>query len=110
MTKKKKLLISLTSALGIIVVFFTTIFLVQFNSTYFIEVNSIDGFSPDRILTVKRGNSEVSDIKEIRFTDGVLLCEGNNLAVSVHDLTGEEKLIVTLNDGKEIEAILKEVK
>ena len=61
--------------------------------------------SPDRILTVYENNKAIS-VKEIRFNDGTLLCNGNNTTVGASDISGETTFKVILIDGKEVTATL----
>ena len=68
-----------------------------------IEVSRIDNFSPDRKLLVKEEGKQI-DVNFIKFNNGVLLANGNNLIVSYTEITSQQSLIVVLQDGTEVTA------
>ncbi len=79
---------------------------VEVKDEYTITATRVDAYSPDSILKVFKNNSQIS-VKEIKYNDGVHLCNGDNLVVTTHDLDGENTFIVVLNDGTSVKATLK---
>ena len=57
-------------------------------------------------VTVYENGNSIS-IKEIRYTDGTYLCSGTNSTVNTGDIAGVNNFIVILNDGTQVNAILK---
>lgn len=74
--------------------------------TYTVSVSIVDEYSPDRKLTVYEEGSKIS-VKQIKYTDGTLLCSGSNLTVSKSDLAGVSSVKVVLNDGTTVDAKIK---
>ena len=70
---------------------------------YVIEVSRIDNFSPDRKLLVKEEGKQI-DVNFIKFSNGALLANGNNLIVSYAEIASQQSLIVVLQDGSEVTA------
>ena len=73
---------------------------------YTIIATKADNFSPDRILKVYKNNSQIT-VKEIKYSDGVHLCNGSNTTVSTSDIEGETSFIVVLTNGQKVVATLK---
>ena len=74
--------------------------------TYKIKATRADNYSPDSILTVYEDGKEI-EVKEIKYTDGVHLCDGTKLVVATNDIKGETKLIVVLLNDKEVKATIE---
>ncbi len=74
--------------------------------SYTVSASKVDEYSPDRILTVYEDGSKIS-VKQIKYTDGTVLCSGSKLSVSATDLAGVSNLKVVLNDGTTVDAVLK---
>ena len=74
--------------------------------SYTITATKVDAYSPDSVLTVYENGNSIS-IKEIRYTDGTYLCSGTNSTVNTGDIAGVNNFIVILNDGTQVNAILK---
>ncbi len=74
--------------------------------SYTVSASKVDEYSPDRKLTVYEEGSKIS-VKQIKYTDGTVLCSGSNLTVSASDLAGVSNLKVVLNDGTTVDAVLK---
>ena len=73
---------------------------------YTITATRADNYSPDSILKVYKNNQQIS-VKEIKFSDGVHLCNGSKLVVTTSDIEGETTFIVVLNDGTSVKATRK---
>lgn len=69
------------------------------SSGYSLHVSLVDEHSPDRILSLYK-NEEIIKFKEIRYTDGTLLCNYKNPAVSVFDLDDESLDVILENNEK----------
>ena len=74
--------------------------------TYEIVAKKVDNFSNDFKLTVLKNGSQIS-VREIKYTDGNLLCNGSNMTVEKSDFEGEKTLLVVLNDGSTVRATVK---
>ena len=74
--------------------------------TYEIVAKKVDNFSNDFKLTVLKNGSQIS-VREIKYTDGNLLCSGSNMTVEKSDFEGEKTLLVVLNDGSTVRATVK---
>ncbi len=72
---------------------------------YKVVATRADNYSPDSILKVFEDNKQIS-VKEIKYTDGVHLCDGTKLVVTTSDIKTEKSLTVVLNSGKEVKATL----
>ena len=73
---------------------------------YTITATRADNYSPDSILKVFKNGSQIS-VKEIKYNDGVHLCNGSKLVVATSDIAGEKTFIVVLNDGTSVKATRK---
>lgn len=73
--------------------------------SYTITATKVDEYSPDRILTVYEEGTRIS-VSAIKYSDGVLLCNGSNTTVSFSELAGESSFIVVLTDGTQVTATL----
>lgn len=100
MKNKKNLIILLCSIVVLL-------FLISQKSIYTINAKKIDDFSPDRILTVYKNNKKI-DFVEIDYSDGVLLCSGDNPTVSYSEIINEKELIVKINNKKQVIAKIVE--
>lgn len=100
--KNKKFLIILLCSIVVLL-----LFLISQKSIYTINVKKIDDFSPDRILTVYKNNKKI-DFVEIEYSDGVLLCSGDNPTVSYSEIINEKELIVKINNKKQVIAKIVE--
>ncbi len=103
---KKNILI----IIGIIIVAITGLLIIFLNrTTYYIKVNKVDDYSPDRILEVYNNKNEKVEVKRIEYLDGTLLCNGYNMAVHFGDIERENEFIIILNDNSNVKAkIIKE--
>ncbi len=72
---------------------------------YMIEVSLVDSYSPDRVLSVKKGNEDIP-FKEIRYLHGLKLCDSINPTVSLTDLYDIVSLEVMLTDDSVVEAFI----
>lgn len=73
---------------------------------YTITATRADNYSPDSILKVFKNGSQIS-VREIKYSDGVHLCDGSKLVVATADISGEKSFKVVLNDGTTVTAVLK---
>ncbi len=73
---------------------------------YKVVVTIVDNYSPDRILKAYKNNEEIT-VSEIKYTDGVHLCNGSKLVVAYNDIKDEKSLIIVLSDGKEVTAVIE---
>ena len=70
-----------------------------------VSLQKIDDYSPDRIIKIlDDSNHEITDVKEIRYLDGVTICSGENLSASVFDFADTDEVIVIRSDDSEIHA------
>ena len=74
-------------------------------ANYTIRATKVDEFSPDSRLTVYKNGTQIT-VKEIKYNDGVHLCNGNNPTVLTADLAGETSFKVVLTDDKVVTATL----
>lgn len=72
---------------------------------YSLHVNIVDDHSPDRVLSLYKNDKEIK-FKEIRYTDGVVLCKYENPVIAVFDLE-EDYLVVVLENDEKVEFGLK---
>ena len=75
------------------------------SSVYTITATRADKFSPDSLLKVFKNGNQIN-VKEIKYSDGVHLCNGDKLVVTTSDIANEETFIVVLTDGSEVKATL----
>lgn len=76
-------------------------------NTYTITVEQIDNFSPDRKLIVYKNKKKIN-FKELQYEDGTYLCSGKNPTVSYSEIIGVKKLIVKIDEKKQIVANIVE--
>ena len=73
--------------------------------TYTIKATMVDSYSPDRILSVYEDGVKIS-VKEIKSSNGVVLCSGSNMTVNYGEIEGITSYLVVLNGGTEVTATL----
>lgn len=100
--KNKKILL-LLFVIGLILLLILTFS----NDNYTIKVELIDGFSPDRRLTVYQNNKKI-EFEELQYDDGTYLCSGKNPIVSYSEIIGVIELIVKIDENKQIIAKIVE--
>lgn len=83
------------------------VLLLTHRDSYIIKVEKIDNFSPDRKLIVYKNDKEI-EFQELQYTDGTYLCSGKNASVSYGEIKDEKKLIIKINDKKQVIAKIVE--
>lgn len=73
-------------------------------NSYTIKATAVDSQSPARILSVYENGTKIN-VQSIKYSDGTLLCSGNNMNVNVYALD-DTSYIVILSDGTEVTANL----
>ena len=77
-------------------------------SNYYIKTSAVDKNSPDVTLKVYKDDTKI-DVKAIYYSNGVLLCKGNNLTTNKFNIKNDDKMTVVLKNNKEVVAkIIKE--
>lgn len=75
------------------------------DTNYYLTTQEVDNFSPDVYLTLYNNKEKVS-FKKIEYLDGVLVANSIDdyvAAVNKNDISLDEVLVVTLENGKKIE-------
>lgn len=75
---------------------------------YYIRINKVDDYSPDRYLTVYKEEKPIKVIKVKYLDDISLVCliKGTQIVVTNADIVEETSLKVILEDGSEVVALL----
>ncbi len=77
------------------------------NTDYIIKASIIDNYSPDRELTVYKGQEKIN-FQEIRYENDNLLCKGNLPYAAKSDIEKVKRLKVILEDGSVVIARIEE--
>lgn len=107
----KKIIITLTIILlSLILVFcyFITYNKTSISEEYIIKIKLVDEKSPERKLELYSDNEKI-DFKEIFLMEGLLLCDNKTPYVFYGEIMHIEKLMVRLEDNREIIARIEEV-
>lgn len=109
--KKKKIKINakVIALFGIIAIIIGIVLIInEKKEIYYIKINRVDDYSPDRILEVYNDKNEKMKVKRIEYLDGTLLCNGYNTTVHFGEIEGEKELKILLEDNRKVTAQIKE--
>ena len=83
------------------------IYLISTSTSYKIIATKLEENSPDLVLKVYDKNNVEIDYKSISYLDGIILCESKNPTINKFDVKDNEKLIVMLENGEQVKAIVE---
>lgn len=90
---------------SIIIVLLITAYLIFFQKKeYVVKIKKVDEYTPDIKLIVLLNEKEFSDYKYIKYNDenNVILCNSSNPTVNKYELEKEDKVVIVLNNDKEV--------
>ena len=97
----RKKTIIIVFSLVILLLSIIIIFNIVKKDNYFIKASAIDKNSPDVILMVYRNDNQI-EVKAIYYTNGVLLCNGDNLTTNKFNIKNNDQMKVVLKNNKEV--------